>query len=157
MISCCNCGIEIEPNFKNMCNRCTNSMCDLTSHIKTSMAVETCRGCGRYYMPPGIWKILAWGSKDLLIFLLSRNHTLKKSNIIDSNFLYTEESSKRMKVEIMVSENGVEQQCILNFSIKNMQCPDCQRAEAQQFWRSLVQVRQRPLHKRMFLYQLYCF
>lgn len=152
MILCCNCGIEIEPNHKNMCVRCIHNMSDLTSKIKTNMSVETCRGCQRYHMPPGIWKILAWGSKDLLIFLLNRNHTLKKLNITDSNFIYTEETSKKIKVQINVCEDGVEQQCNLNYSVRNMQCPDCQRTEAQQFWRALVQVRQKPAHKRAFLY-----
>ena len=152
MIHCCKCGIEIEPNERNVCFRCLNNETDVARHIKTSMAVETCRGCQRYFSPPKSWKALTWGSQDLLIFLLSRNKSLKGLNIVDSNFIYTEEHSMRMIVEIKIVQDGVEQCCTLKYSIRNMQCPDCMRTEAKQYWKALVQVRQKPHHRRTFLY-----
>ena len=152
MILCCNCGIDIEPNPRNMCERCLNNATDLTSRIITNMSIETCRGCERYNIPPNSWKSFAWGSKDLLIYLLSRNKSLKKLNIIDSNFIYTEEHSKKMKVEILILEDGVEQSCVLNYNIKNLQCAECMRSEAKQYWKAVVQLRQKPHHKRTFLY-----
>ncbi|KAI5148888.1 60S ribosomal export protein NMD3 [Enteropsectra breve] len=152
MILCCKCGIGILPNQKNMCVRCINNITDVTAKIKSSVCIETCRGCERYHMPPSSWKTFAWGSKDLLIFLLGRNKTLKKINIIDTNFIYTEEHSRKMKVEIVVLENGIEQTTVLVFNVKNKQCPDCMRAEAQQYWKACVQLRQKPHHKRTFLY-----
>lgn len=151
MILCCKCGIDILPNPRNMCSRCINNETDLTSRIKTSMAIETCRGCERYLLPPNNWRTLAWGSKDLLIFLLSRNKSLKKLNIVDSNFIFTEEHSKKIKIEIKVVDENVEQTCLLKYTIKNMQCAECMRAEAKQYWKAIVQLRQKPHHKRTFL------
>lgn len=152
MILCCNCGIEIEPTARNMCERCLNNMVDLTANIITSCTVETCRGCERYHMPPKSWKVLAWGSKDLLIFLLSRNKSIKKLNIIDSNWVYTEQTSKKIKIEILILEDGIEQTCVIEYSVRNKQCSECMRAEAKQYWKALVQVRQKPHHKRTFLH-----
>lgn len=152
MIHCCKCGIEIEPNARNVCFRCLNNETDVTRNIKTAMTIETCRGCKRYFSPPRGWKALSWGSQDLLIFLLGRNKSLKGVNIADSSFIYTEEHSMRMVVEIKIVQDSVEQNCVLRYNITNMQCPDCMRTEAKQYWRALVQLRQRPHHKRTFLY-----
>lgn len=152
MILCYRCGTAIEPNNTNMCNRCLNNTMDLSSRVKKTMVVETCRGCERYHTPPSKWKGYAWGSQDLLIFLLSRNKTLKKLNIIDSSFLYTEEHSSRARIEIIILENAVEQPVLLEYSFRNKQCPSCTRVEAQQFWRAAVQLRQHPHHRRTFLY-----
>lgn len=152
MIHCCKCGIEIVPNERNICSRCHTNETDVTRGIKTSTVVETCRGCQRYFSPPKSWRAYTWGSQELLIFLLSRNKTLKGVNIVDSNFIYTEEHSMRMNVEIKIVQEGVEQACVLRYAIRNMQCPDCARTEAKQHWKALVQLRQRPHHRRMFLY-----
>lgn len=152
MIHCCKCGIEIQPNLKNICFRCLNNETDILKNIKQSMAIETCRGCQRYFCPPKGWKSFSWGSQDLLIFLLGRNKSLKGLNIVDSNFIYTEEHSLRMAVEIKIVQDGVEQSCILRYNIRNMQCPECTRTESKQFWRAIVQLRQKPHHKRTFLF-----
>lgn len=152
MILCCKCGIEIEPNEKNICFRCLNNETNITKDVKTTMVVETCRGCERYYAPPKGWKNFAWGSQDLLIFLLGRNKSIKGLNIIDSNFIYTEEHSQRMNVEIVIVKDGIQQNCVLNYVIRNMQCPDCMRTEAKQYWKAIVQLRQKPSHKRTFLW-----
>ncbi|ELA41589.1 uncharacterized protein VICG_01337 [Vittaforma corneae ATCC 50505] len=152
MIHCCKCGIEIEPNMRSICFRCLNNETDVTRSIKTSMAIETCRGCKRYFFPSKGWKVLSWGSQDLLIFLLGRNKSLKGLNIVDSNFVYTEEHSMRMIVEIKVAQDGIEQSCMLRYNVTNMQCTNCMRTEAKQYWKALVQLRQRPHHKRTFLY-----
>lgn len=152
MVLCCECGIEITPNTKNMCSRCLNNTLDVTARIITAMHIETCRGCARYHVPPKSWRTLAWASKDLLLHLLGRNKSIKKLNIIDSSFVYTEEHSKKIKVEIVILEEGIEQTCILEYSIRNRQCSDCMRAEAKQYWRAVVQLRQRPHHRRTFHY-----
>lgn len=114
MILCFKCGVGIESSARNMCFRCLSNSTDLARNIKTSMLIETCRGCERYLVPPKGWKSLAWGSQDLLIYLLSRNKTVRGLSILDSNFIYTEEHSKRMNVEICVAEDGIEQRCVLN-------------------------------------------
>ncbi|KAI5168384.1 60S ribosomal export protein NMD3 [Pancytospora epiphaga] len=152
MILCCTCGIEIIPNERNMCARCKNNTVDLSAKIAKSTIVETCRGCERYHTPPRTWKEFQWGSKDLLLFLLSRNKTLKGLNIIDTSFIYSEQHSKKISVEILLLEDGIEQTCLLEYRITNKQCGDCMRAEAKQYWKACVQLRQKPLHRRTFLF-----
>lgn len=152
MIRCCKCGIHIDPNHKNMCIRCISNETDLTKDIKQTTIIETCRGCERYLIPPKNWKVFTWGTQDLLIHLLSRNKSLKGLNIVDSNFIYTEEHSKRMNVEVSIMQDGVHQNIILNYVVRNQQCPECMRTESQQYWRAIVQLRQKPHHKRSFLY-----
>lgn len=152
MILCCKCGIEIEPNEKNVCFRCLSNETNLVKYIKETMIIETCRGCSRYLMPPNIWKSYTWGSQDLLIFLLSRNKSVKGLNIIDSNFIYTEEHSQRMQVEIAILKDGIQQNFVLKFVLRNMQCPNCMRSEAKQYWKAIVQLRQPNHHPRTFLY-----
>lgn len=58
----------------------------------------------------------------------------------------------RILVEIKILQDNVEQDCLLRYSIRNMQCPDCMRTEAKQYWKAVVQLRQRPHHRRTFLY-----
>ena len=152
MILCCKCGIEIEPNEKNICFRCLNNETNLVKDIKESMVIETCRGCLRYLIPPNGWRSFNWGSQELLIYLLGRNKSVKGLQIIDSNFVYTEEHSQRMLVEITALKDGVQQNCTLKYTIKNMQCPNCMRSEAKQYWKAIVQLRQPHHHQRTFLF-----
>lgn len=152
MIACCNCGLKIIPNNKNMCEMCIIMTSNLTSKIKISTIIETCRGCNKYFIPPSTWKFFEWGSQELLIFCLERNKTIKKLNIVDSNFIYTEEHSKKMIIEIKIVECNTTQQIKLNYTIRNKQCRECMRLESKQFWNSLVQIRQHPPNPRSFLY-----
>ncbi|OQS53478.1 nmd3 [Ecytonucleospora hepatopenaei] len=151
-ILCCNCGIHISPNNTNMCERCIISKNNISSNIKTNTVIESCRGCERYFVPPKSFKEYAWGSQDLLLFCLSRNKTVKKLNIVDANFVYTEEHSMRMQIEVKIETDGVIQPVTLNYLIRNKQCGDCMRTESKQFWNSVVQVRQHPSNTRTFLY-----
>ena len=50
-------------------------------------------------------------------------------------------SLRRKKIEFFLTERK-----------KGAQCTDCQRVEAKDFWKSVVQVRQQVKHKRTFLY-----
>lgn len=151
-ILCCGCGIHIEPNLKNMCDRCVLNQANLTAKIKTNSYLETCRGCEKYFVPPKGFKEFAWGSHDLLIFCLSKNRSIKKLNVKDSNFVYTEEHSERIIIEVKIEDEGVLQTVFLKYKIVNKQCGDCMRAESKQFWNSVVQVRQHPSSPRTFLY-----
>lgn len=151
-ILCCNCGIQIMPNIKNMCDRCIVNQANITTKIKTTSVIESCRGCERYFVPPKSFKEFAWGSQDLLIFCLGRNKTIKKLDIVDSNFIYTEEHSQRMQIEVKIKDEGILHTVVLKYVIRNKQCGDCMRAESKQFWNSVVQVRQHPSSSRTFLY-----
>lgn len=152
MILCCKCGIPIEPRLMNMCDRCLTTEVTVSSKVKRSLGVEHCRGCGRYLCPPKNWVEFTWGSKEFLLFLIKKNKTLGGLSIVDSNFAYTEPNSKRIIILLTVCVDGVEQPLEIRYVVKNMQCPDCAKVEAKQFWNSLVQVRHRAEHKRMFIY-----
>ncbi|KMV65407.1 ribosome stability and mRNA decay protein [Encephalitozoon cuniculi EcunIII-L] len=152
MILCCKCGIPIEPRLMNMCDRCLVTEVTISSKVKRNLAVERCRGCERYLHPPKSWMEFSWGSKEFLLFLIRRNKTLNGLCIVDSNFVYTEPNSKRIVVALVVRECGVEQPLEMRYVIRNMQCPDCAKVEAKQFWNSLVQVRHKAGHRRMFIY-----
>lgn len=152
MILCCKCGILIEPRLMNMCDRCLVAEVTVSSKVKRSLMVEHCRGCERYFQPPKSWVEFTWGSREFLLFLIRKNKTLGGLCIVDSNFVYTEPNSKRIAITLTVRESGVEQPLEIRYVIKNMQCPDCAKVEAKQFWNSLVQVRHRAGHRRMFIY-----
>jgi nonsense-mediated mRNA decay protein 3 len=152
MILCCKCGIAIQPKLMNMCDRCLTAEITISSKVKRSMLVEHCRACGRYLCPPKEWRGFAWGSREFLLFLVKRNKTLGALEIVDSSFVHTEQSSKRVMLDLVVLQSGVEQPLRIRYTIRNHQCPDCTKTEAQQFWNNLVQVRHRAEHRRMLIY-----
>lgn len=152
MIICCKCGTSILPRLMNMCDRCIATEIDITTSVKCNLVVEHCRQCDRYYTPPKSWQRCEWASKDLLILLIKQNKSLHKFKLVDSDFVYTEEHSKRIEIKIRISKENIEQEINIKYRIKNKQCPDCQKIEAKQYWTSIVQVRQRVNHKRTLLY-----
>ena len=44
------------------------------------------------------------------------------------------------------------QNVVVNFVIQNHMCDDCHRSEAQDFWKAVVQVRQKTTHRKTFYY-----
>ncbi|KAF9764920.1 60S ribosomal export protein NMD3 [Nosema granulosis] len=152
MILCYKCGVPIEPKLVNMCDRCTFLSVSMSSKIRRTLSVESCRSCERYHTPPKTWNNYEWGSRELLIYLIKRNTSLDKFEIVDSNFVYTEEHSKRMKISVTIEDNGVREDILINYSIKNKQCSDCEKVEAKQHWKAIVQVRHKAEHKRLFLH-----
>ncbi|EOB14793.1 60S ribosomal export protein NMD3 [Nosema bombycis CQ1] len=57
-----------------------------------------------------------------------------------------------MKISVTIEEHGVREEIILNYSIKNKQCKDCEKVEAKQHWKAIVQVRHKAEHKRFFIH-----
>jgi nonsense-mediated mRNA decay protein 3 len=87
---------------------------------------------------------------------LKRVKGLNKLHLIDAGFIWTEPHSKRVKVKLTVQkdESGakLQQTTIIEFQIVNQICEDCQRVEAKDYWKCVVQVRQRARHKKTFFY-----
>ncbi|ELA46779.1 hypothetical protein VCUG_01738 [Vavraia culicis subsp. floridensis] len=150
-ISCCKCGISILPNCLNMCTRCRSAEIDITEGIKLSYAVESCKKCNRYLLPPKKWIVLE-NETDLLSFLLLRHKEIRNLNIVDSGFKKTEEHSRRIILELEIAKDELRCNIDVVFKIRNKQCPDCDKMEAKQYWTSIVQIRQRSKSKRTFLY-----
>jgi nonsense-mediated mRNA decay protein 3 len=82
---------------------------------------------------------------------------LSKVHLVDAGFVWTEPHSKRIKVKLTVQKEVfggaiLQQTFIVEFVVNNQMCDDCRRREAKDYWRSVVQVRQKTFHKKTFLY-----
>jgi nonsense-mediated mRNA decay protein 3 len=63
----------------------------------------------------------------------------------------------RLNIKLTVQKevmNGavLQQAALVEFTIRNQQCKDCQASFAQGTWHAVVQVRQRVPHKRTFFF-----
>ncbi|XP_030569309.1 60S ribosomal export protein NMD3 [Drosophila novamexicana] len=157
MILCCECGVAIQPNPANMCVTCLRNHVDITENIPKQAVLHFCRNCERYLQPPNEWVQAALESRELLAVCLKKLKGLKEVKLVDAGFIWTEQHSKRIKVKLTVhgeiSGGTVLQQVfIVEFTVQNQMCTDCHRTEAKDFWRCLVQVRQRAENKKTFYY-----
>jgi nonsense-mediated mRNA decay protein 3 len=64
--------------------------------------VNFCRFCRRYLRPP--WTMCERESKELLSICLKRLRGLSKVKIIDASFVYTDPSTKRIKVKLTIAK-----------------------------------------------------
>uniref|UniRef100_A0A8B9SR53 60S ribosomal export protein NMD3 n=1 Tax=Anas platyrhynchos TaxID=8839 RepID=A0A8B9SR53_ANAPL len=144
-ILCCHCGVPIPPNPANMCVGCLRARVDITEGIPKQLTLSFCKQCERYLQPPGTWIQCALESRELLALCLKKiKASLNKVRLIDAGFIWTEPHSKRLKLKVTVQKeviNGAPQMC-----------EDCHRIEAKDFWKAVVQVRQKTLHKKTFFY-----
>ncbi|XP_037936167.1 60S ribosomal export protein NMD3 [Teleopsis dalmanni] len=157
MILCCECGVLIQPNPSNMCATCLRTHVDITESIPKQAILHFCRNCERYLQPPGEWVSAALESRELLALCIKKLKGLKEVKLVDAGFVWTEPHSKRIKVKLTVhgeiSGGTVLQQVfIVEFTVQNQMCDDCHRTEAKDFWRCLVQIRQRAENKKTFYY-----
>uniref|UniRef100_A0A8C2JHG1 60S ribosomal export protein NMD3 n=1 Tax=Cyprinus carpio TaxID=7962 RepID=A0A8C2JHG1_CYPCA len=157
-ILCCMCGIAIPPNPANMCVSCLRSKVDISEGIPKQVTVHFCRQCERYLQPPGTWLQCALESRELLALCLKKlKSSMAKVRLIDAGFLYTEPHSKRIKMKLTIQKevmNGaiLQQVFVVEFVIQPQMCEDCHRVEAKDFWKAVVQVRQKTVHKKTFYY-----
>uniref|UniRef100_A0A8C2HUI2 60S ribosomal export protein NMD3 n=1 Tax=Cyprinus carpio TaxID=7962 RepID=A0A8C2HUI2_CYPCA len=146
----CMCGIA------NMCVSCLRSRVDISEAIPKQVSVHFCRQCERYLQPPGTWLQCALESRELLALCLKK---LKASmvRLIDAGFLWTEPHSKRIMMKLSIQKevmNGaiLQKVFMVEFLIQPQMCEDCHRVEAKDFWKAVVQVRQKTVHKKTFYY-----
>ena len=158
LILCCQCSTPIEPNAVNMCVQCIKVKANIVEDIETHNILEVCQKCSRVLQPPNQWLKADLESKQLLGICLKRIKGLKKNlRLVDASFIWTESHSKLITVKITV-EKEIEAQTILkqsmlvSFTIRNHMCDDCHRTEAQDFWKAVVQVRQKTEHRKTFYY-----
>lgn len=150
-ISCCKCGISIIPNCFNMCNRCRMSEINVLAGVKTKYILESCKKCERYHLPPKKWMNID-NKNDLLSFIFLRYKEIRDLPIVSTNFAVTEEHSKQIILCTEIEKENVKKSIKIHFKLKNKQCSDCDKVEAKQYWTSIVQVRQRSVSKRTFLF-----
>ncbi|CAA96689.2 60S ribosomal export protein NMD3 [Caenorhabditis elegans] len=158
LIACCECGVAIEPNPANMCSGCLRSRVDITEGITRQCTIYMCKFCDRYFVPPSAWMRAELESKELLSICLKKlKPMLTKVRLTDACFVWTEAHSKRIKVKITIQKevftNTILQQAVVvEFTVHSQLCDDCRRAEAKDFWRACVQVRQRAEFKKTLFY-----
>ncbi|XP_071115506.1 60S ribosomal export protein NMD3-like [Haliotis cracherodii] len=156
-ILCCRCGTPIEPNPTNTCVACLRGQIDITEGIPKQAVLYFCRKCERYLQPPATWISAQLESRELLTVCLKRLKGLAKVNLVDAGFIWTEPHSQRVKVKLSVQKevmNGavLQQVFVVEFVVNSQICEDCQRVEAKDYWKAVVQVRQKTEHKKTFFY-----
>ncbi|CAG9809837.1 unnamed protein product [Chironomus riparius] len=156
-ILCCSCGTLIDPNPLNTCAACLRTQVDITENIPKQGTLLFCRNCERYLNPPNDWITASLESRELLSLCLKRIKGLKEVKLVDAGFIWTEPHSKRVKVKLTVHaevHGGIvlEQVFVVEFVVNNQMCDDCHRHEAKDFWKCMVQVRQKASNKKTLYY-----
>lgn len=156
-ILCCECGIDIEPNPANMCINCLRLQVDITDGIPKQGVLQFCKSCERYLQPPAQWSVASLESRELLAICLKKIRGLNRVRLVDAGFIWTEPHSKRVKVKLSVQKEVlggaiVEQVFVVEFTVNSLMCDSCHRREAKDFWRALVQCRQKVEHKKTLFY-----
>ncbi|XP_043261013.1 60S ribosomal export protein NMD3 [Colletes gigas] len=157
MVLCCVCGIGIEPNPANMCVACLRTQIDITENIPKQATIHFCKGCERYLQPPAEWIHASLESKELLTLCLKKLKGLNRVKLIDAGFVWTEPHSMRLRVKLTVQAEVMsgailQQIFVVEYIVNHHMCDDCHRTEAKDYWRTLVQVRQRAINKKTFYY-----
>lgn len=111
----------------------------------------------RYQHSQGNWVVAALESKELLSLCLKKLKNLNKVHLVDAGFIWTEPHSKRIKVKLTVQKDVyggaiLQQVFTVEYVVNNQMCEICHRHEAKDYWRALVQVRQKVNHKKTFFY-----
>jgi nonsense-mediated mRNA decay protein 3 len=129
---------------------------DITEELSKQCLLQFCNKCDRYLQPPSSWVVASLESRKLLAICLKRIKNLNKLNLVDAGFVWTEPHSKRIKVKVTVQKDVggalLQQTCVIEFQVVNQICEECQRVEAKDYWKCVVQVRQRAQHKKTFFY-----
>lgn len=161
IVSCCKCGISMQPNAANMCVKCLRSEVDITEGLLKHQRLVHCPECDSYLQPPRTWIKAQLESKELLTFCLNRlkrNFASNKVRLIHAEFIWTEPHSKRIKVKVIVQKevlNGaiLEQSYPIEYVQEEHMCESCSRIQANpDQWVAAVQLRQHVTHRRTFFY-----
>lgn len=167
-VSCCVCGILVESNPSNMCPACLRSHVDITTGIQKEYIIQYCPDCGRYLQPPKYWLRADLESRELLTLCLKRlkglniaaasNSNFAKGKLVDAKFIWTEPHSKRIKLRLTVQKEiynniTIQQSCTIEYIVAWQMCQTCQKvATGQPQWEACVQLRQKAVHKKTFLF-----
>lgn len=156
-ILCCECGTPIVSNPSNLCIPCIRSQVDITEGIQKQAYIPFCKGCERYFQPPNMWVNCELESKELLALCLKKLKGISKIHLVDAGFVWTEPHSKRLKVKLTIqaevlNSTILQQTFVVDFIIQYQMCNDCHRREAKDFWKAVVQVRQKSNNKKTFFY-----
>lgn len=130
------------PNPSNTCIGCLKSQIDITEGITKDAQLYHCRECNRY-LCVNTWRSYEPESAGLLALCMKSVRGLKKVKLLDANFIWTEEHSRRIKVKLVIAQevqNNTQLQatCTVEFVVNNRQCDDCKQAYTPHLWTSQV-------------------
>lgn len=158
-IFCCECGAPIDgtTSANALCYDCVKLKIDISQGIQREAVVHFCRDCERWLLPPQSWIAAQPESRELLSMCLKKLRGLHKVRIIDAHFIWTEPHSRRIKIKLTIQDSvsdGVilQQSFEVVYIVAWQQCPECAKSYTANVWRASVQVRQKVLHKRTFLF-----
>lgn len=158
-ILCCNCGAPIDGTTAAgaLCYDCVKLTIDISKGVQREAVINFCRDCDRWLLPPSSWVVASPESRELLALCLKKLRGLNKVRIVDASFVWTEPHSRRIKVKITIQDEvqeGVllQQSFEVLYVVATQQCPECAKSYTANVWRACVQVRQKVLHKRTFLF-----
>ena len=103
-IKCSLCDLTFNPHDTKttICSKCLVTQTDISVGITKEGVINYCRFCHRYLRPP--WTLCDRESKELLSICLKRLRGLNKVKIIDASFVYTDPSTKRIKVRLTIQK-----------------------------------------------------
>ncbi|OAA47673.1 nonsense-mediated mRNA decay protein 3 [Metarhizium rileyi] len=158
-ILCCNCGAPIDGTTATgaLCFNCVKLTVDISQGIQREATLNFCRDCDRWLLPPTSWVVAMPESRELLALCLKKLRGLHKVRIVDASFVWTEPHSRRLRVKLTIQDavqDGVllQQSFEVVYIVATQQCPECAKSYTANVWRACVQVRQKVLHKRTFLF-----
>lgn len=158
-ILCCNCGAPIDGTTSAgaLCYDCVKLTIDISQGVQREAVINFCRDCDRWLLPPSSWVVAPPESRELLALCLKKLRGLNKVRIVDASFVWTEPHSRRIKVKLTIQDEvneGVllQQSFEVIYVVATQQCPECAKSYTANVWRACVQVRQKVLHKRTFLF-----
>ncbi|VDP03752.1 unnamed protein product [Soboliphyme baturini] len=148
---CCECGALIDPNPASMCVGCIRARTDITEGISKQYQIGWCKQCHRILIPPKAWIKAEWESKELMKICLKRITGLKAVRLVDAKFVWTEPHSKRIKIMLTVQKEVLDravlqQSFVVEYVVCSQMCDACHREEAKDYWRAVVQVRQKVVN-----------
>lgn len=158
-ILCCNCGAAIDGTTATgaLCYDCVKLTIDISQGVQREATIHFCKDCDRWLLPPATWITALPESRELLALCLKKLKGLNKVRIVDASFIWTEPHSRRIKVKLTI-QDAVQDGMLLQQSfevvylVHTQQCRECAKSFTPAHWQACVQVRQKVLHKRTFLY-----
>jgi nonsense-mediated mRNA decay protein 3 len=140
-----------------MCYDCIKLTVDISQGVQREATIHFCRDCDRWLLPPATWITALPESRELLALCLKKLKGLNKVRIVDASFVWTEPHSRRIKVKLTIQDavqDGMllQQSFEIVYIVHTQQCRECAKSFTPAHWQACVQVRQKVLHKRTFLY-----
>lgn len=158
-ILCCNCGAPIDGTTATgaLCYDCVKLTVDISQGVQREATIHFCKDCDRWLLPPATWITALPESRELLAMCLKKLRGLNKVRIVDASFVWTEPHSRRIKVKLTIQDSvqdGVllQQSFEVVYIVHTQQCRECAKSFTPAHWQACVQVRQKVLHKRTFLF-----